>query len=65
MARGKGGPISWSADVVFSAAAGIEGVAALALAVICVYGVLRITIRGDAARKCFLWFYTVIAVTFL
>ena len=65
MARGTSGFTSVSGDQIFSASAGLEGVATLAIAAIGIYGALRILIRGDAARKCLVWFFATIAVTFL
>ena len=65
MARSKGAYTSVSADLVFGASAGIEGIAALAVAIVGIYGLFRITVRGDVARKCFWWFYAALAFTFL
>ncbi|KAK3353966.1 hypothetical protein B0T25DRAFT_223654 [Lasiosphaeria hispida] len=65
MARGTSGFTSVSGDQIFSASAGLEGIAALVIAAIGIYGALRIPIRSDAARKCLILFFATIAVTFL
>jgi hypothetical protein len=65
MARSKGAYTSVSADLVFGASAGIEGIAALAVAIIGIYALFRITVLGDVARKCFWWFYAALVFTFL
>ncbi|KAK4446476.1 hypothetical protein QBC34DRAFT_469384 [Podospora aff. communis PSN243] len=54
---GKGSRINWSPEDAFGASAGLEGLAALAMTITAICALVRVKIKGDAARRCFFWMF--------
>jgi len=61
----KASRVNWSTEGVFGTSAVFEGLAALAIGITFVCAIFRIKIKGDAARKCFLWLYGAMVTVFM